>query len=96
MEKLKLHQQRLAASLSDLEMVDRAARYMVFAFRRLAPRMHGRRLECSPVGIQEADEPVFNMVPTSPIRSSDDGLSTQRYVDVSVPLVDSSTELLWV
>lgn len=54
--------------------------------------MQGRRLEFSPVGIEEANVPVFSMAITSPIRSSD-GLSTQRHVDVSMSLLDSSTKL---
>ena len=76
MAKLKLHHQRLAESLSNLEKVDRAERYMVSTFRRPAPRMHGRRLEFSPVGIKEADVPMFSLAPTIPIYSSYDGCST--------------------
>ena len=76
MAKLKLHHQRLAESLSNLEKVDRAERYMVSTFRRPAPRMHGRRLEFSLVDIQEADVHVFTITSTRTIHISNYGLST--------------------
>lgn len=39
LEKLKLHQQRLAESLSDPATIERAARYMVSTFRRPTSRL---------------------------------------------------------
>lgn len=93
MERLKLHQQRLAESLSDLEIVERTTKYIVFAFRKPTSRLQGRKLQFSPTGVHDAGVPVFSTRPASPICSVDGGPILQRSVDVSVPLVDSSTKL---
>lgn len=86
MERLRLYQQRLAESLSDLVTVDRAARYMVSAFRRLTSGLQGRKLEFSPTGAHDADVPMFGTTPARPIRSTDDESISLEHVDVSVPL----------
>lgn len=92
MERLRLHQQRLAESLSDPVTVDRAVRYMVSPFRRSTSSLQGRRLEFSSTGAHDVDVPISSTAHAIPIRSVDDGFISQKPVDVSVPLVDSSAE----
>ena len=75
----------MAERLSNLEIVDRVVRDMVSTVRRPTPKIKESKLEFSPIGIQEADVPMFSTTPTSPICSFDDGLSTQRHADVLVP-----------
>jgi len=80
-------------SLSDPKIVERTMRYTVSTFRRLTLRLQGRKLEFSPTNVFDADVHVLTTTPTSPICRVDDGLSSQRSLDVSVPLVDSGTKL---
>ena len=75
MEKLMLHQKRLMKILLDPKRIERETWYMVSSFRRMTSRLQGRRLEFSPVGVPNANVPIFGMTPTSPIYSVDDGLS---------------------
>ena len=54
LEKLKLHQHRVAESLSDPAIVERAMRYMVSTFRRSTSRLQGRKLEFSSTCVHDA------------------------------------------
>ena len=73
MEKLKLHQRRLAEILSDPKIVERTTRYMVFAFRRPTSRLQGGKLEFSLTGVYDSGVPVSSTAPANPICSIDDG-----------------------
>lgn len=92
MEKLKLRQQRLAKSLSDLETVERATRYMIFSFRRPTLRLQRRKLEFSSMVVYDVDVSILSTTSASPICTVD-GLISQGCVVVLVVAEDSGIEL---